>query len=307
MSWVPRGLTRHVARDDVLYLHEGWVVSNLVAARRGRRAGAVVVLMPHGVYETGVTSRLRDVAGIRRAAEGSVVRRADWVHVFYPSEAGLVDAVSRRTAGRRGRAARTLALPNGAPAAGAAPRWVGGGGYFLWMGRYDPEHKGIDNLLHRWAELPSPRPRLVLAGPDFRGGRGRTANLVAELGLDDDVDVRGSARGIDKERLVGGCRAYLHPSRWESCSILLLEMLAAGVPTLLSATVHAAEPFAAHGVARAHDFGVPGGFAAALGAVDENRELGETARRWVAETASWDRVGDTYGDWLARLDERDAR
>lgn len=302
-TWVPRRLGRHVATGDVLYLHEGWVASNVVAARHGRRLGATVVLMPHGVYESGVTSRLRDVVGVRRAAERGVLRRADWIHVFYPSETDLVDAVEDRAVGGADRTAATLVLPNGAPEAGDAPRWLGGGGYFLWMGRYDPDHKGLDHLLHRWSELPSPRPRLVLAGPDFRGGRGRTADLVAELGLGDVVEVRRSVRGDDKERLIRGCRAYLHPSRWESCSIMLLEMLAAGVPTLVSATIHAAEPFAAQGVALAHDFGVPGRLGASLAAVDENGELGETARKWVAETATWDRVGVAYGDWLARVAE----
>ncbi|GED08584.1 glycosyltransferase family 4 protein [Cellulosimicrobium cellulans] len=303
-TWVPRGLGRHVAPGDVLYLHEGWVASNVVAARQGRRRGAVVALMPHGVYETGITSRLKDVAGIRRTVEAGVLRRVDWIHVFYPSEVELVDVVVRRLTAH---APSVLALPNGAPAPEDTVRWAGGGGYFLWMGRYDPDHKGIDHLLHRWSELPSPRPRLVLAGPDFRGGRGRTADLAADLGLGRDVEVRGSARGDDKERLIRECRAYLHPSRWESCSIMLLEMLAAGVPTLLSATIHAAEPLATQGVALAHDFGSPDGLDASLAAVDENHELGRSARKWVAETATWDRVGAAYGEWLARLDQGGAR
>lgn len=300
-SWVPTGLARSLAPGDVVYLHEGWVVSNAVAARQARRRGASVVTMPHGVYETGVTSGLRDVVGARLAVERAALERADWLHVFYPSEADLVDGVAPR------RTARTLVLPNGAPDTGAVPRWCGGGGFYLWMGRYDPDHKGIDNLLRRWAELPAPQPRLVLAGPDFRGGRGRVAELVRELGLGDRVEVRANATGEEKDRLIRECRAYLHPSRWESCSILLLEMLAAGVPTLVSATIHAASPFAAAGVSVVYDFGRPGGLGASLGLVDENRELGQTARKWVSETATWDRLGDEYGAWLAGVAEGAAR
>jgi len=300
-SWLPTGLTRALAPGDVLYLHEGWVASNAVAAHQARRRGASVVMMPHGVYETGITSGLRDAAGVRAALERATLRSADWLHVFYPSEADLVDGVAPR------RTTRTLVLPNGAPDPDAVPRWTGGGGFYLWMGRYDPDHKGLDNLLRRWAELPQPRPRLVLAGPDFRGGRSRTAGLVTGLGLDDSVEVRGNATGEEKDRLIARCRAYLHPSRWESCSIMLLEMLAAGVPTLVSATIHAAQPFAAAGVAAVHDFGTPGGLGGSLGVVDENRELGQTARKWVGETATWDRLGAEYGEWLAGLSEGAAR
>ncbi|WP_069385812.1 glycosyltransferase family 4 protein [Cellulosimicrobium cellulans] len=296
-SWVPTGLGRTLAPGDALYLHEGWVLSNLAAAHEARRRGATVVVMPHGVYETGITSRLRDVVGIRRRAERAVLRRADWLHVFYPSEADLVDDVAPR------RSAATLVLPNGAPDADAVPRWCGGAGYYLWMGRYDLDHKGVDNLLRRWAELPAPRPRLVLAGPDFRGGRRRTADLVAELGLGGTVEVRGNATGEDKARLMRECRAYLHPSRWESCSILLLEMLAAGVPTVVSATIHAAAPLARAGAVVVHDFGRPGGLGAVLGAVDGDEELSRAARTWVHGTATWDRLGEEYGAWLAGLEE----
>ncbi|MBN0040005.1 glycosyltransferase [Cellulosimicrobium cellulans] len=296
-SWVPTGLASEVRPGDVVYLHEGWVVSNVVAARSARARGAVVVLMPHGVYEPGITSRLRDVAGARRAAEASVVRRVDWLHVFYPSERRLADDVAR------GRTAPALVLPNGAPAPDEVPRWVGAGDYFLWMGRYDPDHKGIDNLLRRWAELPVPCPRLALAGPDFRGGRERTARLVRELGLDGTVELRGNARGEEKWLLITGCRAYLHPSRWESCSITLLEMLAAGVPTVVSSTIHAADPLRSAGAAVVADFARPTGLLGPLEEVDGNRDLGRRAREWTEGSATWERVGAEYRGWLSSLEE----
>ncbi len=296
-SWVPTGLAGEVGEGDVLYLHEGWVLSNVAAARSARARGAVVVLMPHGVYEPGVTTRLRDLAGARRAAEASVVRRADWLHVFYASEGPLAEGVAG------GRSGNTLVLPNGAPSPAEVPRWVGGGDYFFWMGRYDPDHKGIDNLLRRWAELPAPRPRLVLAGPDFRGGRERTARLVRDLGLGDCVELRGNARGEEKWLLVTGCRAYLHPSRWESCSITVLEMLAAGVPVVVSSTIHAAEPLRAADVAVVAHVDRPGGLLGPLQEVDENRDLGRRAREWTERAATWDRVGARYGDWLSRVEE----
>ena len=49
--------------------------------------------------------------------------------------------------------------------------WDGGsGGYVLWLGRFDPEHKGLDLLLQALALLPSrERPTLRIHGPDWRG------------------------------------------------------------------------------------------------------------------------------------------
>ncbi|MBD5785280.1 glycosyltransferase family 4 protein [Cellulosimicrobium terreum] len=293
-SWLPRGVGRRIRGGDVCYLHEGWVASNAVAASVVRRRGATLVLMPHGVYEPGVVTRTRDVLGIRRAVERSVLRRVDRLHVFYPSEAGLVTATGspRRP---------YVALPNGAPEPADVVPWQGGGGYFLWMGRYDVVHKGIDHLLLQWSRLPRPRPRLVLAGPDFQGGRARTVALVARLGLQDDVEVLGNADDARKAALARDCSAYLHPSRWESCSIMLLEMLASGVPVLVSRSIHATSDLVAAGAVVSHDFSTGDGLGDALARVADDAELGWSARGWVQVSATWDRVGDRYAGWLDTL------
>src|SRR5436853_7577539 len=44
------------------------------------------------------------------------------------------------------------------------------GGYVLWIGSFDPEHKDLDLLLQAIARLPSVRrPAVGLHGPDWRG------------------------------------------------------------------------------------------------------------------------------------------
>jgi glycosyltransferase involved in cell wall biosynthesis len=284
-SWIPIGLGRVLRRNDLLVLHEGWVLSNAFASLVARWRGAKVIVMPHGVYEDQIISSQRDLFGMRGQIERWVLRGAAAVHVFYPGEIGVVSAFERT-------ASQFIVAPNGAADPGIEKVWTGEGDYFLWMGRFDVFHKGIDHLLAFWSALPSPRPRLLLAGPDFMGGKAQVAALIEALDLADSVQVRGRVTGAEKDSLLAGCRAYLHPSRWESCSIMLLEALAAGVPSLISSSIHAAVELEPMDVLRSADFSEgTGGTRSPISEVDRNRELGNRARQWAKTHGSWNAVG----------------
>jgi hypothetical protein len=79
-------------------------------------------------------------------------------------------------------------------------RWDGGsGGYIAYLGRFDPEHKGLDLLVQATALLPpDERPQLRLHGPDWRGGKDRVRDLVRELDLASDVVLGPPLYGDDK-------------------------------------------------------------------------------------------------------------
>ena len=298
-TWVPIGLGELLTPDDVLYVHEGWVLSNLAAVRAAKRAGARVVVMPHGVYEPQLVATQRDALGLRARAERWMLRSADAVHVFYPGE----ERVLRDFApGIR----RFITAPNGTPDVTSVTPWRGDGDYFLWLGRFDPHHKGLDHLVDFWSRLPAPRPKLVLAGPDFMGGRQRVADQLAGRGLRATVELMHRVSGPVKDELMAGCRAYLHPSRWESCSITLLEMAAAGVPSLISATIHAADELAPLGVLQAVRFDDAGvDAAAALAAIDRNASVGRAARAWAGEYGNWGAVGREFAGQLRELIDRE--
>lgn len=292
-TWIPVALIWKLRRYDVLYLHEGWTASNLFAAFVGRLRKATVILMPHGVYEYGITSKIADVAGMRRRLERLTLRLTHFVHIFYEAEAQVVTAFAKQPLA-------FIVFANGAPTASEGRPWTSGGSYFLWMGRFDVDHKGIDNLIRFWSRLELPRPRLVLAGPDHRGGRQQMITLAQSLGVSQDIEFHRHVAGAAKADLMLGCRAYLHPSRWESCSITLLEFLALGAPTLISNTIHAANDLGSIGVTAVTDFSCldPSNTSQALHGVDNNVDLGNHARAWVQDAGSWDHIGVNYARWL---------
>jgi glycosyltransferase involved in cell wall biosynthesis len=232
MTLCPASLDRHLNRNDLLILHEGWVMSNLIAARTARRLGVPYIVMPHGVYEPAWTRYLKPPRWIRHRLERLVLEGAAAVHVFFESEIADI----RRLAPR----ANFLVVPTGFDL--PDEHWTGGGGYLGWIGRIDPVHKGLDLLIGAIAQLPpADRVTLRIRGYDYNGGVAALQRLISKRNVSRWVRLEGPAAGIEKTRFLQHADGYIHPSRWECHSIALLENLALGAPCLVSDAVHIAD------------------------------------------------------------------
>ncbi|MCW2738723.1 glycosyltransferase [Nocardioides sp.] len=288
-TYLPRWRRSDLGPGDLLYVHEGWVLSNVAAVRHARRVGASVIAMPHGVYAPQVVEAGRDLLRIRARLERYVLRRVHAVHLFFPPEAAEVLAVAQAQV-------PAGVFSNVPPTIEADGRWVGDGGYVVWIGRFVVGHKGLDLMLRGWAELPEPRPPLVLAGPDYLGGKGEVAALVADLGLGDSVTIRDSVSGYEKEQLMIHATGYVHSSRWDACSMVLLEFMARGTPCLVNSTVHAATTYAQAGAALT--FTDVSEFPRLIPALTSDTTLGERAATFMQAEVSPDALREPYLAWL---------
>src|SRR5207247_6721316 len=126
-----------------------------------------------------------------------------------------------------------------------AHEWRGGGGYIGWIGRVDPVHKGLDLLVGAIAQLaPQDRPTVRIRGYDYKGGIERLRQVIDARRVGKWVRIEGAIAGDEKLRFLLEADGYVHPSRWESHSIALLENLALGVPCLVSNAIHIARTLA---------------------------------------------------------------
>lgn len=284
----PVGLAEHLRGADLLVLHSAWVYHNVYAASMARRLGVPYVLEPRGAYDPCILRRRR---ALKKAwwwtLERRAVRNASAVHVFFDSEEEHL-----RSMGYEG---PVIVAPNGiAPPEEVA--WDGGsGGYLLWIGRFDPEHKGLDLLLHAVRLLPAgERPTLRLHGPDWAGGKVRTAALVKELELQDVVSIGPPVYGEEKWGLISRAAAFVYPSRWEGFGNAAAEAVAVGVPTLVTPY-----PFgrwlAARGAATMAEPG-PAGLAEGVREVlrPEARDAGRVGMRLLREELTWDAVARAW-------------
>jgi glycosyltransferase involved in cell wall biosynthesis len=296
-TYRPVELERWLGPGDVLVLHEGWVMSNVVAARAARRAGNPYVLTPHGVYEPGIRRMLKPPRRLRNVVERWVVEHAAAIHVFFDSEGPLI---------------RELAP--GAPPLIVAPigftmgsdRWTGGGGYLAWIGRYEPTHKGLDILIDAVAGLdPGERPTVELRGPDFNGGYGRTLDQIARLGLGEWIHAEGPVAGEAKATFLARSDGFLMPSRWEGYGIALVENLAIGAPCLVSDAIHIAGPI---GAADAAILAPPtvAGMADGLRRLRaaDSADLGARGRAFVESTFAWPALAAAFVAGVERATRR---
>jgi glycosyltransferase involved in cell wall biosynthesis len=223
---VPVRPHRVLEAADILLLNSAWTSGNLRVGRSARRLGVPYVLAPRGAYDPLIMARRRLVKRLWWwLFERRLVDSAAAIHVFFESQREHLAEL-----GYRGPA---LVAPNGVQVP-AGRRWDGGSsGRVVYLGRFDPEHKGLDLLLEAMALLPSEeRPSLHLCGPDWRGGKAQVRSMVGALDLESCVDIAPPVYDDDKWTLLATSVGLVYPSRWEGFGNSLAEAAALGVPTL---------------------------------------------------------------------------
>jgi len=292
----PRALNEHLGDADLLVLHSAWVFHNVVAGRAAVRVGLPYVVTPHGGYDRHIVRR-RALAkqGWWWTFERRLLSHAAGVHVFFESEEEAV-----RELGYRGGfvvAPHGVDVPHG-------HRWDGGsGGYVLWLGRYDVEHKGLDLLVEALASIPvTQRPSVRLHGPDSRGGRSVVGRLVASRGLERWVSLGGPLHGEAKMRALEAARAFVYPSRWDSHSIAVTEAMALGVPCVVTDVMHVGRETGREGAAFVAGTTPPelgDALAAATGSVAAG--VGQRARRFARTRFDWSNSAASFLEQVEHL------
>jgi glycosyltransferase involved in cell wall biosynthesis len=289
---MPLGLEDAVRGADILVLHSAWSLHNVRAAALARRLKVPYLLEPRGAYDPHIVERKRR---LKRtwwlAAESKLVAGARAIHVFFESERSHLNAL-----GYRG---PVVVVPNGAPR--PARSWDGGsGGYVLWLGRFDPEHKGLDLLIRGLGELPpGQRPHLRIHGPDWRGRKQQIVRLVQDLRLSEWVIIGGPVYGDEKADLLAMTTGFVYPSRWDACPNALLEAAAMGIPSV--ATPY---PLGVYLASRGGAFladATADGLAGALKrlASEPSDDVGRMGAKVVQDDLSWETVARS---WLRQVE-----
>jgi len=121
---------------------------------------------------------------------------------------------------------------------------------YVYLGRLDVKHKGLDLLVKAFAGISSnTNGRLLLIGPDFDGGRQFLQQLARQENCEDKIIFAGSKVGMAKWELLKMADAFVSPSRWEACGISQAEAIGLGVPTIVSDKYNIAPEMLAHGAA----------------------------------------------------------
>jgi glycosyltransferase involved in cell wall biosynthesis len=290
---VPTELSGAIADADLLVLNSAWTAHNARAGRVARTQGVPYVVAHRGAYDPRILVRRRWakrawwMAFERRLVDGAAA-----AHVFFPSQADDL-----RSLGYRG---PVIVAPNGIDVPDDV-RWDGGsGGYVLYIGRFDPEHKGLDLLCEAIAALPPhERPMVRLHGPDWKGGKRRVVQQVERSGLTGTIVVGPPVYGEEKWSLLAAAAGFVYPSRWEGFGNAPAEAAAMGVPTVVT-PYPLGRHLARNGAALLAD-PAPESLAGALRSLfeDDLRDVGRRAADLVADEFTWRAVARTWLDQVA--------
>lgn len=285
---IPLTLPVSEAEDSLVVTHGGWTLTNIIAGAHARRRRTSYVVMPHNVYEPHV---LRRRAFGKKAwfamLERPYLNKAAAIHVFFPDEEHHLSSLRVSSP--------VVVAPNGIePPQGV--RWDGGSGeYLLWLGRYDPSNKGLDILLRGLSQFSAAeRPRLLLHGRDYRGGREIVERLRRELELEESVSIGDPVHGDDKWQLIAQAKGFVHPSRWEGSSMSVAEAISIGTPTLV-ANYPMGRFLASRGAAILVDTS-PSGVARGMKQLlsEEAQELGARGLDLARRELSWDVLANSW-------------
>jgi glycosyltransferase involved in cell wall biosynthesis len=284
--------------SDVLILNSAWTLHNVTAAAVARRHGIPYIVAPRGAYDPRIRRRhhlAKDAWWL--AAERRLLDRSLAVHLFFESERSHLDRL-----GYRG---EVIVAPNGVDVPRDI-RWDGGSDRtVLWLGRFDPEHKGIDVLLAAMQRIPpGQRPQMRLCGPDWRRRKTRVVKLVHRLHLEEWVAVAAPIHGRQKLELMSRASAFVYPSRWEGFGNAAAEAGAVGVPILVT-PYPLGQFLASHGAAIMAE-PTPAGLAAGLADVlsPASYAVGQRARQVMTELFTWDLVAREWLRGISRTLER---
>lgn len=287
----PTGLDALLDDTDLLVLHSAWVSHNVRAAGIARAKGVPYLLEPRGAYDPHIVARRRTAKRVWwTVAEKQLVEGALAVHLFFESEREHLVAL-----GYRG---DVVVAPNGVEQR-SDMTWEGGEDV-VWLGRFDPVHKGLDVLLEALALIdPAERPRVRMYGPDWRGQKAKVAERIAELGLEAHAQVRAPVYGTDKWDVLRRAHGFVYPSRWEGFGIALAEAVTIGTPSLV--TTYPLGRFLAERdavfIAELTPDSLAEGLLALTGS-PRRQEVGRNGARVVREELTWEHSART---WLSQV------
>ena len=177
----------------------------------------------------------------------------------------------------------------------------------LFLGRLDPWHKGIDRLLQAVAELRARLPNIVLflVGPKKRRYRSEIPELIAKLGIEEQVVLVGPLYDLrEKYSALASADLFVLTSRFEGFPLTVLEAMACGVPVLVTKGTNAAGMLngdRAGIVCEGDPHEIAEAIFKAFSEPDERRSMAAWGQNLV-KTKTWERTaGLLLGEYARRL------
>jgi glycosyltransferase involved in cell wall biosynthesis len=291
-----RAMRANACSFDVVHVHAVWNFCTYWTMRAAYEAHVPYVVAPQGSFEPWALAQ----SAMKKRLLGPLTE----VPLF--NRAAALQALTETEAvqfRRYGLTAPAVIVPNGVDPAKfdrCAPplaRQLGltpGMATLLFMSRVHPK-KGLDLLLAAFALIAAALPRLTLIVAGNDGGSGYAAELkrlAVSLGIGERCRFVGEVRGEAKLDMLAGADAFVLPSHSEGLPVAAIEAMAAALPVILSPGCNLPEVASAGAGLIVEPS--PEILSCAIGRMfadpDAARAMGESGRRLVASSFTWQRI-----------------
>lgn len=299
-----RWLDHHVREFSVVHVHAVLSHASLAAARAAARHGVPYIIRPLGTldpWSLGQKPGRKQL--LLRAGAARLLQGAAAIH--------YTSAEEQRSVERTLHVTRGVVIPLGIDEARLSEsRWVdedrASARYVLALSRLHPV-KNLDTLIDAFADvarIPAARSwTLIVAGDGDPGYAARLRKRIAQRQAAEIVTLAGWVDGEAKRHLVRGASVFALPSFHENFGVSLVEAMAAGVPALVSSSVHLAEDIRSAAAGWTVDPGRDAIAAALQDAIAdaEGRRRKAAAAAALAARYAWPLVAGSLADLYGRL------
>jgi glycosyltransferase involved in cell wall biosynthesis len=302
-----RWIDCHVREFSVVHVHAILSHAPLAAARAAERHRVPYIVRPLGTLDPW---SLRQKAGrkrlLLRAGAARLLQGAGAIHYTSAEEQRSVERTLHLTRG--------VVIPLGVDVSRLSEDRLTDEDrartrYVLALSRLHPV-KNLEALIDAFADVagdPAARSwTLIVAGDGDPEYAARLRERIAQRQAAEVVKLAGWVDGEAKRRLVGGASVFALPSFHENFGVSLVEAMAAGVPALVSSSVHLAEDIRSAAAGWTVDPGRDSIAAAlhdAIGNTEGRRRKGAAAAALAARYA-WPIVAGSLVELYGRLASR---
>lgn len=222
-------LEREWCRPNLVVFHEAYRLPYLSISRHLKKEGIPYVIVPHG--------ELSDRAQRKKALK-KLVANTLLFNRFVGDALAVQFLSGSEMNATRFKATKILATNGIAIPGNKKERFSSNALRFVYIGRLDAYHKGIDLMLDAIASIADTLRRrnasFELYGPDYKGRFAHVNSLIADRELQDLVFLGPAISGQEKERVLLKSDVFLQTSRFEGMPMGILEALSYGLPCALT-------------------------------------------------------------------------
>ncbi|OUL36004.1 hypothetical protein BV372_08885 [Nostoc sp. T09] len=279
-------------KPDLIVFHSTYILEHILLAYEAVQRKISYVIKPHG----GMTQGAQQVKQMKKKVGNFLffnwmVQNSTAIHCLSEEEAVDVKNLWNHPAFVVGNgvnipAHEMLANP------GTQPELK-----FVFLGRLDIHHKGLDLLLEACAiiqdNLRKYNVQILLYGSDIAGSKAKLEELIINYQIQDLIHLKEPVWGDKKQAVFQSADLFIHTSRFEGHPMAVLEAMSYGIPCLLTPGTNMAKEVTVNKAGWAvepNPVAIAKGMQNLLVARSELSIRGSAARNLVEKKYSWEQI-----------------